>query len=316
MILVLAQMFLLILCGTLWRVLRPGGLDGDQTRLVVTSLVYYLFLPGLILKLMSRSELGAETLAIASYGLGIVGFGGGLAACYVRWRHLPPAQAGAIWLAVTFPNVTFLGLPVLQQVFGAWAALVVIQLDLFACTPLVLTWGVGVARAFGSLSEEKNNPWLALLRVPPLWAAALAIGLNLVGWPLPSWIVDSLSLFAQAVTPLMLLALGLALDWKSLRWISWSMVWQVVALKLILMPLFGWWLGKELHLEGEKLTALILEAGMPSMLFGLVLCDRFGLDSRLYALLVTVTTLLATASLPLWYDLREGRDIIQALFLR
>jgi predicted permease len=303
---VLLKMFLLILCGISWRVLRPAGLEGDQTRLVLTNLVYYLFLPGLILKLMSRSHLGVETLLIAGYGIGIVGCGGALAALYGCWRRLPAAQAGAAWLAVTFPNVTFLGLPVLQQTFGDWAALLVIQLDLFACTPLVLTLGIGVARAFGGQHREDSH-WLALLRVPPLWAAALAVGLNLAGWPLPSWALDFLDLLAEAVTPLMLLALGLALDLKSLRWCSWPLVGAVVTIKLVLMPLFGWWLGMQLRFSGDELTALVLEAGMPSMLFGIVLCDRFGLDSRLYALLVTTSTLLSLASLPLWYELLAGR---------
>ncbi|GAB6068196.1 AEC family transporter [Methylothermus subterraneus] len=302
---VLTQMCLLILCGIAWRALRPGGLDGDQTRLVLTQLVYYLFLPGLILKLMSRSSLSAETWLILGYGVGIVGFGGILAALYGRWRRLPATQAGAVWLAVTFPNVTFLGLPVLQQTFGDWAALLVIQLDLFACTPLVLTLGVSVARALGDRRLDED-PFLALLRVPPLWAAGLALGLNLGGWSLPRWALDFFELLAQAVTPLMLLALGLGLDLRSLRWRSGSLVGPVIAIKLALMPLFGWWLGKRFGFVGDKLIALVLEAGMPSMLFGLVLCDRFGLDSRLYALLVTATTLFSLTSLPLWHALLKG----------
>jgi len=45
----------------------------------------------------------------------------------------------------------------------------------------------------------------------------------------------------------------------------------------------------------------VLEAAMPSMVLGLVLCDRFRLDTTLYALAVTVTTLLSLLSLPLWF---------------
>ena len=33
-------------------------------------------------------------------------------------------------LAAGFPNVTYLGLPVLEQTFGSWARSVVIQIDL------------------------------------------------------------------------------------------------------------------------------------------------------------------------------------------
>ncbi len=305
MVYILTQMVLLILCGVVWRVFRPAGLDGEQTRIVLTNLVYYLFLPALVLKLISRSQLGTETLLIASYGVGIVGFGGGMAALYAYWRRLPAPQAGAVWLAVAFPNVTFLGLPVLQQTFGEWAALMAIQLDLFACTPLVLTLGIEVARRLGNRPQE--NKRLSLLQVPPLWAFALAVGLNLAGWELPPWTLDFLDLLAKAVTPMMLLALGLALDFKSLRWRSGSLGGAVAVIKLGLMAGFGWWFGKGLGFTSDTLTALVLEAGMPSMLFGIVICDRFGLDSRLYALLVTVTTLISLFSLPLWYALLEGQ---------
>ena len=41
---------------------------------------------------------------------------------------------------------------------------------------------------------------------------------------------------------------------------------------------------------------------MPTMLMGLVLCDRYGLNSGVYAAAITVTTLLAFVTLPLWYQ--------------
>jgi hypothetical protein len=42
---------------------------------------------------------------------------------------------------------------------------------------------------------------------------------------------------------------------------------------------------------------------MPSMVLGIVLCDRYGLDSALYAEAVTVSTALAVLTLPLWLTL-------------
>jgi len=39
---------------------------------------------------------------------------------------------------------------------------------------------------------------------------------------------------------------------------------------------------------------------MPSMIVGIVLCDRYRLDSGLYASAVTVTTALSLISLPFW----------------
>ena len=45
-----------------------------------------------------------------------------------------------------------------------------------------------------------------------------------------------------------------------------------------------------LGMEGPLRTAVVLEAAMPSMVLGLVLCDRFGLDTHLYAEIVVLTT--------------------------
>jgi len=295
---VLIQMFLLILCGAGWRLLRPARLDGEQTRKVLTAVVYYLFLPALILKLMSRSPLDQQSLKISLYGVLVMGCGALLGTLYVYGRRLPGRQAGAVWLAVSFPNVTFLGLPVLLEIFGDWAALLVIRLDLFAFTPLVLSVGIFVARYFGR--GGRGNHLAALLRVPPLWAAAVALGVNMSGWQWPLWMLEFLDLLARGVTPLMLLSLGLALDWRALSWRLWPQVFPVILFKLGVVPFFGFWLASWLGFFGDEAIALVLEAGMPSMLFGVVLCDRYGLDSRLYAVLVTVTTLLSMVTLPLW----------------
>jgi predicted permease len=39
---------------------------------------------------------------------------------------------------------------------------------------------------------------------------------------------------------------------------------------------------------------------MPSMVIGIVLCDRYGLDTGLYAAAVTLTTLVSLITLPMW----------------
>ena len=44
-----------------------------------------------------------------------------------------------------------------------------------------------------------------------------------------------------------------------------------------------------------------MEAAMPSMVIGVVICDRYGLDTSVYAAAVTVSTLLSLITLPMWY---------------
>jgi len=54
-------------------------------------------------------------------------------------------------------------------------------------------------------------------------------------------------------------------------------------------------------LANPQRAAALLDMAMPSMVLGVVLCDRYRLDSSLYAAAVTVTTGLSLLSLPFWF---------------
>jgi hypothetical protein len=65
--------------------------------------------------------------------------------------------------------------------------------------------------------------------------------------------------------------------------------------------LLVWGLASALGLSGDLLTAVVLEGAMPCMLLGIVICERYGLDTSLYAEAVTVSTGLSVLTLPMWY---------------
>lgn len=298
---VLWQMALMIALGIGWRFVAPFGLSADQTRRALTGLVYTVLLPALVLLVVWRAPLGLDAARTAVVAAGGVLFG--LAAGWAAYRALraAPAAAGALVLAAAFPNATYLGLPVLEKVLGPWARAVAIQYDLFACTPLLMTVGVLVARFHGSRGDPEN-PLAALAKVPPLWAVAVAVGLNLGGVPLSPRVEGFLSGLGGAVVPLMLIALGMGLTWApggGGRRVA--LLVPAVAIQLLLVPPVVWALAAALGLSGDLLTAVVLEGAMPCMVLGIVLCDRFGLDSGLYAGAVTASTALSLVTLPLWF---------------
>jgi predicted permease len=297
---VLWQMALMIALGVGWRVVSPFGLGPDATRHAVTGLVYTVLLPALVLLVVWRAPLGMDALrtAVSAAGGVLLGMAAGWGA-YRLLRASPPAT-GALILAAAFPNATYLGLPVLEKTLGPWARSVAIQYDLFACTPLLMTVGVLVARAYGT-GGTAENPLVALLKVPPLWAVAAAVALNVAGVPLTPGVEGFLSSLGATVPPLMLIALGMALVWDRAFTARLALLVPAVAIQLLLVPALVWPLASGLGLSGEVLTAVVLEGAMPCMVLGMVFCDRFGLDSALYAGAVTVSTVLSLVTLPLWF---------------
>ncbi len=299
---VIGQAAILILCGVLWRLFTPQGLGADTLRHSLTTLVYVLLLPALVLLVLWRAELTLDAVRVAV--LAALGVGGGMALAWLWFRLQRPTSAamGALLLAAAFPNATYLGLPVLEASLGPWARAIAIQYDLFACTPLLLSVGIMLAQHYGG-SGDGVHPLRNLMRVPPLWAAIAGVVLNLLQVPLPAVPARVMEMLAAGVVPLMLFSLGLGLRWGGGWAQRLSLVMPVVVIQLLLTPLLVWGASELLDLTGAIRTAVVLEAAMPSMVLGIVLCDRYRLDSALYAMSVTVSTAFSIFSLPFWFSL-------------
>lgn len=298
----LIQMAALILCGVVWRYVAPGGLDAASTRTALTGLVYYLFLPALVLLVLWQAPLGTDSFKIAVVAavgvllsLLLIGW-----FCNVCGMDMP--TRGAALLAASFPNATYLGLPVLEATLGKEARSIAIQYDLFACTPLLLTVGIWIAMRYGNAAQAKlgiND----LLRVPALWAAVLAVLLNTFAIPVPDGLRNWLQSLANGVVPLMLISLGLSLYVSRDHLRAMRSIFPVLGIKLVFMPLIALGMSMLLGMQGMLQQAVVLEAAMPSMVLGLVLCDRYGLNSVVYAAAVTVSTAFSFITLGIWYGL-------------
>jgi hypothetical protein len=294
---VFLQMAALLGCGVAWRALRPGGLDAETTRRVLAGVVYHLLLPALVLVVLWRAPVGADTLRIAVVAGGGVVTAFGLAWAAYRLFRLERAPLLALLLASAFGNVTYLGLPVLESTLGPWARSVAFMYDLFACTPLLLLIDAWLARGSGAGDRSWGK---ALLRVPPLWAAALALALNFAEVPCPEWLEMLLQRLGVPVVPLMLFSVGLALSWQPGWGRRLGILIPSVVIQLVVTPLVVAGLADGVGLSGDLRRAVVLEAAMPTMVLGIVVCDRHRLDTPLYAEALTVSTALSVASLPLW----------------
>ncbi|MDD4913535.1 MAG: AEC family transporter [Methylococcales bacterium] len=297
----LIQMALLMLCGACWPVFNPNGLSLAQTRLVLTTSVFYFFLPVMVLEVLWQAEIGWQSLQYSLMGLSSILLCVAASWLLTRLLNLSPARAGAVILASSFGNITYLGLPVLEQTYGDWARSVVIQIDLFASTPLVYTLGIMLASHYGEAAPTaRPASFLAFFNAPPFWAALLAILLNLNHVSAPPWLSGFMHTCSAAVAPLMIFSLGMALSWRALQFRYLPFVLPAALIKLLLSPGVALWLSTYMTLASRNKAAAILDIAMPSMTLGIVLCDRYKLDSSLYAMAVTFTTALSMLSLPFW----------------
>jgi len=302
MLSVMLQMSVLIAVGIAWQRIAPKHIPVLSHRRALTDLVFYILLPALVLDVMWQAPLNLTSVKISLTAISAMAASIVLMWVIVSFLKLSKPQKGALLIAGTFPNSTYLGLPVTAQALGDWTQAIVLKYDLFACTPLVLTVGVLIAHHFGDHDVE-IHPFRALLKVPPLWALLLAILFNVSNIPQPAAVHHSLDLLAGGVVPLMLIALGMSIRWDTLKLKYLPLLLPVCLVALVIAPMVAYTTATVLNIPNDALTVSVILAAMPTMIFGIVLCERFQLDSGVYAAAVFLTTLLSIGSLTVWFNL-------------
>jgi predicted permease len=299
---VLTSFAMIIGLGLLWRRHVADATLVEQVRASIHTLVFSICLPALCVQVLSRTPLTAGLLRIPLVAaISIVG--GMLLAmvayrAMVRRRWLEPASAGALVLAATFGNVTYLGLPVLTERFGQSGAAYAILFDLFASTPLLWLVGVGVASHYGSGTPfSVRQALLTVIKLPPIWGCAVGAVVSLSGLSLPAAVQQAVAMLAAPVIPLMVFSIGLAL--RPHRLDRLFVLVPAVAIKLLIVPALAFAAGRWLGLTGATLAACTLEGAMPTMVLALIIARRFALDEGLTALAIAVTMALSVITLPL-----------------
>lgn len=301
MLTVMLQMSVLIALGAVWQRIAPKHISALSHRRALTDLVFYILLPALVLDVMWQAPLNVDSVKISITALSSIAASLFLMWICIKFLNISKPQKGALLIAATFPNSTYLGLPVTAQALGDWSQAIVLKYDLFACTPTVLIIGVLIAHHFGD-NKSDIHPLRELAKVPPLWALAIAILLNVTNIPQPSQIHNALDILAGGVVPLMLLALGMSIRWDTIKLKYLPLLLPVCVIALFIAPLVAYTTATALHLPVETLTTAVILAAMPTMIFGIVICERYQLDTGLYAAAVFLTTMLSIGTLTVWFN--------------
>jgi predicted permease len=116
-----------------------------------------------------------------------------------------------------------------------------------------------------------------------------------------SSMIKSLDLFAQSVTAVVLLSLGIFMGSQRIGGFKvWMPVLGLAILIMILLPGIFYLFVKNTSMTGIPLKSSILEAAMPLGLTPYALAHQYDLNSKLAGRLVLLSTFLSVFILPAW----------------
>ncbi len=261
----------------------------------------YVLAPCLILEVVLQNALPPAALArMMGYALACLALPAALAVLFARWRGWSRPMTSALVLVVLLTNAGNYGLSVSLLAFGQRG---LAEASLFFLASAIVSYTAGIFVASMGRTSLKGS-LAGLLRVPTVWAVALAFALNGARVTLPAPAASAVHLLAQACIPVFLLVLGMQLRGARVR----GPVGPVLAASalrlgggaaagLLLAPAFG--------LQGVARQAGVLQSAMPSAVIGTILATEFEVEPAFVTSVVLATTLLSPLTLtPLLARLR------------
>lgn len=291
---VIAGLLLLVGVGVL---LRATHLLSAEDARPINAVIVYAGLPALVFRAVQPARLTPELAVIAGVAWAVAGASFVLAWLLARWLRLARPAAAGLMLAAALGNTGYIGYPVTRTLLGESGLVRAVFYDVFGTVIALLTIGFLVASSHGT-AEEQARPVREMLRFPALVAVVLALVLHPFGVPI--LVSRGLESLANMTVPLIMISVGITLRpaavGENLR-----AVLAASAVKLVAAPALALLVARVLFagdLEAQRVV--VLEAGMPSMMLGLVVGLRFGLDSELIAAAILVTTALSALTVPMW----------------
>jgi hypothetical protein len=136
-----------------------------------------------------------------------------------------------------------------------------------------------------------------LIKVPVLWAIALALVMRLAGATLPEPLRIPLDQLYDGYISLALLTLGAQLA-KVKPAAALLPISPALVVRLLLAPAIGWGLALALGLEGLAAQTLILGSGLPTAVNTYIISFEYHRDPTLASLLVFWSTIVSGVTLP------------------
>lgn len=158
--------------------------------------------------------------------------------------------------------------------------------------------------AVHALVKDKGGLLFELLKNPLLVATLSGVLFNLAGLHLPELASAFLSRLGNASIALGLIMVGAGLRMTGLHESKGIAAW-FLTVKLLVVPAITYGLGIWAGLSPEQLTLVVMFAALPTASSCYVLAVRMGGNGPFTAFLISASTLLSMASLPLWLALLQ-----------
>jgi predicted permease len=285
------EIFILLVIG--FSLYKLGYLSIDSQK-QITDIILYIILPANII-VSFNMKMSYEILKQSATIL-IIAFSIQIAYLVLnRFMYLGFDHSKAIIMkyGTICTNATFMGLPIIQSVFGVngllYATVALIPMRVFM-------WTSGLS-LFTKTSKKKAI--LTMITHPAILAVVLGFILMSFQIKLPIFLNSTLVALSNCMTAFSMILIGSILGQVNFKRLVDHSILYYSCLRLIIIPAFIYLVLYLLKIDSIIIGVTVLMAAMPAGLTTAMLAQKYNQDSLYASKLIFISTLLSLFTLPL-----------------
>ncbi len=300
----IAPIFLIIAIGY---VLYRTRIVGEEVWSAIEHICFYLLLPFLIIRTLSRANLGGVPIVDFTLVLVVAIFGMSLLLILIHTALRSRYPQGGPSFTSLFQGITrfhgFVALAIIGPLYGD-EGVTLAAIALAIMVPMLNMLSVIVLSVYGSGNSDPDfkQVLLRILKNPLIIACVTGLVLNWTG--VPDVIFDTIIIIGNGGLGLALLAVGAGLrigqaaDQKLL--IATGVFTRLIGMPVIIIVM-AWLIG----LEGLPRTVAIIAGAVPTAASSYVMARKMGGNAELMSNIMTFQVIAAVFTLPVFIYIAE-----------
>ena len=297
----MSNLILLFVCLIIGIVLKKSKIIPDNFHTSLNAFVINISLSAFSLYYISKIELNSSVIyPVLVVWIGIFAailFFAGLGKIF-GWKT---SLIGALIMCAGFGNTSFVGIPLIQAMYGEEGLKTVMLVDQPGFVALS-TVGILVANFYSGSKDSLLKHLSKILKFPPFIAFVIALLLNVFSIEIPKDFDEVLMKLGATTVPLALVSVGSQMQWKKIEKKEGFHLFIGLLFKLVLLPLLILVIYKYIfHQNGDVIDICILEAAMAPMITAAIIASAHDLEPKFCNLMVAVGIPLSILTVGIWH---------------
>lgn len=297
----MSNLILLFVCLIIGIVLKKSKIIPDNFHTSLNAFVINISLSAFSLYYISKIELNSSVIyPVLVVWIGIFAailFFAGLGKIF-GWKT---SLIGALIMCAGFGNTSFVGIPLIQAMYGEEGLKTVMLVDQPGFVALS-TVGILVANFYSGSKDSLLKHLSKILKFPPFIAFVIALLLNIFSIEIPKDFDEVLMKLGATTVPLALVSVGSQMQWKKIEKKEGFHLFIGLLFKLVLLPLLILVIYKYIfHQNGDVIDICILEAAMAPMITAAIIASAHDLEPKFCNLMVAVGIPLSILTVGIWH---------------